>query len=104
MTEDEENLLHRYLDGAISPEEFESLEELLRADAEARRTLRTLATIDSKWQQLAADEDVVATPAKLDRRSTKRFWPIAAGIAALLMLGLFLAVVWDSGRTQAGRR
>ena len=50
------NLLHRYLDGAITPEELESLEDLLRNSAEARATLRSLATIDAKWQQLAADE------------------------------------------------
>lgn len=103
MTEDEENLLHRYLDGAISPEEFKSLEELLRADVEARRTLRTLATIDSKWQQLAADEDVVvAAPTQLDPGPAKRFWPVAAGIAALLMLGLFVAVILNSGESKQG--
>lgn len=56
MTEDELNLLHRYLDGAITPEELESLEELLRGSSEARATLRSLATIDAKWQQLAAEE------------------------------------------------
>ena len=56
MTENELNLLHRYLDGAITPEELESLEELLRGSADARATLRSLATIDAKWQQLAADE------------------------------------------------
>ncbi|MBB65620.1 MAG: hypothetical protein CMO81_11220 [Waddliaceae bacterium] len=59
MTENELNLLHRYLDGVISPDEFEALEELLRANAEARATLRSLATIDAKWQQLASD---AATP------------------------------------------
>ena len=56
MTEDELELLHRYLDGAITQEELESLEELLRNNAEARATLRSLATIDAKWQQLAAEE------------------------------------------------
>jgi hypothetical protein len=56
MTEDELKLLHRYLDGAITPEELESLEELLRGSSEARATLRSLATIDAKWQQLAAEE------------------------------------------------
>ena len=56
MTEDELELLHRYLDGAITQEELESLEELLRNNAEARATLRSLATIDAKWQQMAAEE------------------------------------------------
>lgn len=57
MNEDELNLLHRYLDGAITAEELESLEELLRSNAEARAALRSLATIDAKWQEIAADED-----------------------------------------------
>lgn len=56
MTENELKLLHRYLDGAITSEELESLNELLRGSSEARATLRSLATIDAKWQQLAADE------------------------------------------------
>ena len=56
MKQNELDLLHRYLDGAITPEELESLEGLLRASAEARSNLRSLATIDAKWQQLAAEE------------------------------------------------
>ena len=56
MTENDLALLHRYLDGALAPEELVSLEELLRRDSEARATLRSLATIDAKWQQLAAEE------------------------------------------------
>ena len=56
MTENELNLLHRYLDGAITPGELESLDELLRSSAEARATLRSLATIDAMWQEIAADE------------------------------------------------
>ena len=89
MTENEEKLLHRYLDGAISSEEFALLEELLRTDSEARRSLRTLATIDSKWQQLAADEEFQTDTVEPDISSIKRFWPMAAGIAALVVLGLF---------------
>ena len=73
MTGDEEKLLHRYLDGAISSEEFALLEELLRTDPEARRSLRTLATIDSKWQQLAADEEFLTDPVAPDISSIKRF-------------------------------
>ena len=56
MTENELNLLHRYLDGAISSGDLELLEALLRNSAEARGMLRSLATVDAKWQQLAADE------------------------------------------------
>jgi len=56
MTENELWLLHRYLDGATGPDELEQVEKLLRSSARARATLRTLATIDAKWQQLAAEE------------------------------------------------
>ena len=38
MKQNELDLLHRYLDGAITPEELESLEDLLRSSAEARST------------------------------------------------------------------
>ena len=55
MTAQQLHLLHRYLDGAINEGELEAMEELLRNSEEARAELRTLATIDAKWQQLAAD-------------------------------------------------
>ena len=58
MNQENLNLLHRYLDGAITPKELGPLEQLLRESAQARATLRSLATIDAKWQQLAADETV----------------------------------------------
>jgi ferric-dicitrate binding protein FerR (iron transport regulator) len=91
MNEDELNLLHRYLDGAITPEELESLENLLRNSAEARATLRSLATIDAKWQQLAADQavaipsDRVAAPQR-SRRSVP-MWLTLSAIAASLLVG-----------------
>jgi hypothetical protein len=69
MTDHELNLLHRYLDGAITPDELESLEELLRGSPEARATLRSLATIDAKWQQLAADEAFGQTHTAMVTRS-----------------------------------
>ena len=53
MNQKDLDLLHRYLDGAITKEEFESLEGLLRESTEARATLRSLATIDAKWQEIA---------------------------------------------------
>lgn len=56
MKEEELNLLHRYLDRVISPDELKHLEELLRTNPEARSTLRSLATIDAKWQELGTKE------------------------------------------------
>ena len=73
MKQKEVDLLHRYLDGAITPEELESLEDLLRASAEARSTLRSLATIDAKWQQLAADE-AMAMPSVTTLAAPRTCW------------------------------
>ena len=72
MKQDELELLHRYLDGATTPKELESLEELLRSSASARSTLRSLATIDAKWQQIAADEVLgkPSEPSTLSRDKT----------------------------------
>lgn len=69
MTDDEISLLHRYLDGAITPDEIASLEELLRGSSEARATLRSLATIDAKWQQLAAEEAFGQATSVMETRS-----------------------------------
>ena len=93
MKQNELDLLHRYLDGAITPDELESLEDLLRSSAEARSTLRSLATIDAKWQQLAADETVART---IDHGAAPRragraipMWLTASAIAASLIVAAF---------------
>lgn len=107
MTEAEENLLHRYLDGGLSPQEFEALEELLRGDVEARRTLRTFATIDSKWQQLAADGDLAGVRRSRGRSradAARRAWPIASGLAALLVLGFFVVAALNSREPEQAER
>jgi len=95
MNEDELNLLHRYLDGAITPEELETLEDLLRTNAEARATLRSLATIDAKWQQLAADEAAQWRELPACDKATARsaswkltpLWLTLSAIAASLIVG-----------------
>ena len=97
MNEKENNLLHRYLDGAITAEELEQLETLLRDSAEARATLRSLATIDAKWQQIAAD-DVgpwrerahrnEATEASTSWKLTP-LWLTLTALAASLVFGAF---------------
>ena len=95
MKQNELDLLHRYLDGAITPDELETLEDLLRSNAEARATLRSLATIDAKWQQLAENE---AAPWRTlaacdentpDAASWKRTPLWLAAIAASLIVGAF---------------
>ena len=98
MNRTEEELLHRYLDGAITPEEFESLEGLLRDSAEARATLRSLATIDAKWQQLASDDIAVASSSNepkdkrtLGERNGSRLplWLMLTALAASLVIAAF---------------
>jgi len=101
MTEAEEKLLHKYLDGSISPEEFASLEKLLLRDAEARQSLRTFATIDSKWQELVVEQDAPEVPAEVETRSMTRVWQAVGGIAALLLLGLFLTT-WNRSEPAKG--
>ncbi|MEO0416875.1 MAG: hypothetical protein AAF226_18200, partial [Verrucomicrobiota bacterium] len=99
MTEHENELLHRYLDGRLSEDQAEELNDLLRSDSEARSALRTLATIDSKWEKLAAEPSVsnefapqTSNPSE-KTISLGRFWMFGGAIAAAaLMLGLFLGL------------
>lgn len=95
MKDDEINLLHRYLDGAITPEELGQLENLLRTNSDARATLRSLATIDAKWQQLLAD-DSVGTPPERESvsRITKRAIPLWLALSALAASLIFGAFGW----------
>ena len=93
MKQNELNLLHQYLDGAITSKELESLEDLLRKSVKARATLRSLATIDAKWQQLVADE---ATPWLRDEAIGKSaswklapLWIALTALAASLIVGAF---------------
>ena len=98
MKEEELDLLHRYLDGGSSPDDLTRLEELLRDNAEARSTLRSLATIDAKWQALGAKEwgarrdsnRILEVPSFRARMS----WLALGAVAAALVVGLF---VWISG-------
>jgi len=127
MTENELTLLHRYLDGAMTPEELESLEKLLRGSLEARATLRSLATIDAKWQQLAAEEvhgerqtpmtEVIQsagqkggpTSGPLPNRSGIRLpgWPqqMTAGLVAGVLAGVLgMGIAWSMGSLEAVAR
>lgn len=94
MTEEQLNLLHRYLDGAINEAEMESLEELLRNSEEARAELRSLATIDAKWQQLAADETVAPGSDRVALESGARGIPMWVTITAIAAALVIAAVGW----------
>ena len=100
LTENDEDLLHRYLDGVLTRSEHESLEQLLRSNADARAQLRSLATIDAKWQQLALDESTTlisdAFSETQDRSSTTSQhersiprWASVTAIAASLVIAAF---------------
>jgi len=109
VKQNELDLLHRYLDGAITPKELELLEDLLRDSAEARAMLRSLATIDSKWQQFAENEAAPwrTLPASGEDAARPASWkrtPLwLATIAASLIIGAF---GWfrgsDETTTEAG--
>ena len=101
MNNDELNLLHRYLDGEITPDELESLEDLLRSNAQARATLRSLATIDAKWQQLATEEVVVAPIDRVSAaRMTKKAIPLWLTISAIAASVIFGAFGWFRGSNE----
>ena len=100
LTENDKDLLHRYLDGVLTRSELESLEQLLRSNAGARAQLRSLATIDAKWQQLAMDESTTrisdACSGNQDRSATTRqrrrsipLWASLIAIAASLAIAAF---------------
>lgn len=54
MTQDQLDLLHGYLNGTLDEADFARFQSLLRDSAEARRTLRSLSTVETKLTQLAA--------------------------------------------------
>lgn len=91
MTHEELALLHGYLDGTLDEASFDRLQSLLRESADARRTLRTLSTVETKLQQLAAVSPasirLLALPPVPERRFFR--WvsrrPAAAGLIAGLL-------------------
>lgn len=102
MKEEELDLLHRYLDGGILPEELETLEELLRTNAEARSTLRSLATIDAKWQELEtkdlvsqSDEERVVEGTSFRPAPGWLSWrPLTSAAAGIIMGVLTTSIMW----------
>lgn len=96
MKPDELDLLNGYLTGAISDADFAKLQPLLRESAEARRTLRALATVDAKLQELSAlngrTMELLAMPAPAPSRARSRYklpaWSAIAAAAACVTLVL----------------
>ena len=77
MTQDQLDLLHGYLNGTLDEAGFARLQSLLRENAEARRTLRSLSTVDAKLNQLAAIQPetvrLLAEPAVASRSTAPWF-------------------------------
>jgi hypothetical protein len=98
MTSSELDLIHAYLNGTISPGDFARLQELLRASADARHTLRDLATVDAKLTEMAVVNPAAARVVKMSALSSKRAtrwfqWRPLLAAAAGLIIGLFSATM-----------
>ncbi|HCN77699.1 MAG TPA: hypothetical protein DIT13_10965 [Verrucomicrobiales bacterium] len=96
MTQEQLDLLHGYLNGTLDEAGFARLQALLRENPDARRTLRTFSTVDSKLYQLAAINPetvrLLAEPAGVSKISTRWLsWRPLTAAAAGLVLGLFSA-------------
>ncbi|MFZ5830820.1 MAG: hypothetical protein ACOY3P_12065 [Planctomycetota bacterium] len=112
MTPSERDLIDAFLGDRLAAKDHAALQELLRRDADARRLLRDLATVEVKLEQLAS-----AVPAPVNSTSrdeaietqTKRRplwlnWRPLAAAAAGLALGIFSAsMVWAYAVPFAGR-
>lgn len=98
MTEEDLKLIHGYLNGTLQRAEFARLQSLLREQADARRMLRSLATVETKLHQLAAGNTatlrLLADTSENDSPSALWFSrrPAAAAVAGLL-LGLLCATM-----------
>jgi hypothetical protein len=112
ISKDELNLLHSYLDGTLEEADFCRLQILLRERADARRMLRSLATVETKLNQLAATNTttlhLLANPPSSPRNASETIpWfsrrPAAAAVAGLLM-GLFCATMVFAYMTPAVNR
>ncbi|MDF1756099.1 MAG: FecR domain-containing protein [Verrucomicrobiales bacterium] len=86
MTPQEDQLLCRYLDGKLSGEDENSLQDLLRNSGEARRRLRILATVT---EGLATRSEGPALPKRTVKRPVLP-WAIAAVTAILAVISWVL--------------
>ena len=96
MNPEQLDLLHGYLNSTLDESDFARLQSLLRENADARRTLRSLSTVEVKLNQLALDHSgavrVWVHPASERGLFThsRLWWPLAAAAC----LGLMMSAWW----------
>jgi ferric-dicitrate binding protein FerR (iron transport regulator) len=93
MTQDQLDLLHGYLNGTLDEADFAQFQSLLRDSAEARRTLRSLSTVQTKLTQLAAiHPETVRLLSETARQSGPSFrwlsWRPLTAAAAVVLIGV----------------
>jgi hypothetical protein len=98
MTQDQLDLLHGYLNGTLDEAGFARFQSLLRESAEARRTLRSLSTVEAKLTQLAAiHPETVRLLSETARQSGPSFrwlsWRPLTAAAAGIIFGMFCTSV-----------
>jgi hypothetical protein len=110
MTQDELDLLHSYLHDTLSEPDFARMQTLLRENADARRTLRSLATVNAKLHQLAAVNPatlrLLTAPAVPEPRRGLAWlsWRPLTAAAAGLVFGVFGATaVWAIAAVKSPR-
>ncbi len=100
MTQDQLDLLHGYLNGTLDEADFARFQSLLRDSAEARRTLRSLSTVEAKLTQHAAiHPETVRLLSETARQSGPSFrwlsWrPLTAAAAGIVFGMLCTSVVF----------
>lgn len=90
-----EALMNRYLDGEATAEEVARLNELLRADADARRKFSELANLDSALAAAAAGWSAPVVSRRVVAFSSAGRWLAAAACFAILASGAWW---WGSER------
>lgn len=92
-----EDLIDRYVDGSISAEDMENLNELLRDDAKARREFAELLNLDSALAAAAAGWNLEKSETSQVAIASDRIiqFPVAARwLAVAACLALFLGGSW----------
>jgi ferric-dicitrate binding protein FerR (iron transport regulator)/Ca2+-binding EF-hand superfamily protein len=107
MSDENFQLIQQYLDGSLAEADVAKLQRLLLADAEARATLRTMATLDLGLSDIAVsqiqsnekkpNETRSVPPARTASRLSASWTRSLLAIASLAIIGLGAALWFQSG-------